>query len=247
MDFYPFCLSGISPRISPHSGIISFFLIRGLITCDLSGADPTPAYATRVSPGPTNERTSPLSSLIGWEMQLIKAKPTRAPPRSLLLVLSTGVTELASVGFIWVWRLEAILLTTETDRKESPAPKIFTKFIQDRFLQSLFEIGMTYVLSYKLKILKHVQNEFFPSLLLFHFYQLLCFQTRNLAFNSCLASFLHTTHFSPVVPFLNISRVLLCLPVHVLVQALILHLSNSYNGLPFPIFVFWSHLIKSGR
>lgn len=158
-----------------------------------------------------------------------------------------GLLSWTSVGFIWVWRLEAILLTTETDRKESPAPRIFTKFIQDRFLQSLLEIGMTYVLSYKLKILKHVQNEFFPSLLLFHFYQLLCFQTRNLAFNSCLAPFLHTTHFTPAVPFLNISRVLLCLPVHVLVQALILHLSNSYNGLPFPIFVFWSHLIKSGH
>lgn len=56
--------------------------------------------------------------------------------------------------------------------------------------------------------------------------------------HSTLAPFLHTTHFSPVVPFLNISRVLLCLPVHVLVQALILHLSNSYNGLPFLIFVF---------
>lgn len=96
-EYIPFRYSsGLLPFLSlwhlssylPHSGIISFFLIRGLITCDLSGTDPTPTYATRVDPGP------PFSSLIGWEMQLSKAKPTRARPRSLQLVLSPGVTEL---------------------------------------------------------------------------------------------------------------------------------------------------------
>lgn len=59
VDCCTFYLSGISPLISPHSSISSLFLMGGLITCDLSGADSTP------TPGLTNQSTSPLSSLIG--------------------------------------------------------------------------------------------------------------------------------------------------------------------------------------
>lgn len=56
-------------------------------------------------------------SLIGWEMKLIRAKPIGPPSQIFAVRIIHWGYEL--VGWIWVWRLEAILNTTETDRKRA--------------------------------------------------------------------------------------------------------------------------------
>lgn len=183
----------------------------GLITCDLSGADSTP------TPGLTNQSTSPLSSLIGWEVELIKAKPIRASPRSLLLELAAEVTEQD------IYRMDMSLETRgylfhHRDLRESPL------YQSSLFLVNSFQINFTtstwkrYDRCHrKLKILKHVQNELFfsftfiPSISTNYcifksetwHYTLSLSPTYNKS-QSCLFSFLNI--------FLNILLFFLCVP-----------------------------------
>lgn len=65
VDFCTFYLSGISLLTSPHSSISNLFVMGGLITCDLSGADPTPTHATESQPRP-NQSEYLTSFITDW-------------------------------------------------------------------------------------------------------------------------------------------------------------------------------------